>query len=163
MLLDCIKQKHNFSYLKTLQTGHVKYIYILITPKFYPHVCYIPRTIIPCEENKTRATKPKQAQRHARNNHSRVPPPPCLSIKTPKIGPPAAPPISNKVDKSPALRGGYPSESLRYSGSQRYRAEIAGGRNQKIYYSLKMEKNINTSLCIYIKFSTTFPYRNEQI
>ena len=44
---------------------------------------------------------------------------PTLSDKNPIIGPPATPPISNKVDNSPDSKDVYPRESFRYKGSQR--------------------------------------------
>ena len=83
---------------------------------------YIPTINDPVSENKIRANRPKHEHRHALNTHSSICP--RLSDKIPKIGPPAAPPISNNVDNSPAVNGEYPRESFRYNGSQKYSAEI---------------------------------------
>ena len=61
--------------------------------------------------------KATHAAKQALNIHLNIFP--CLSDRKPKIGPPAAPPISNRVENNPAVNGGYPRESLRYSGSHR--------------------------------------------
>ena len=44
---------------------------------------------------------------------------PSRSDKYPMIGPPATPPMSNKVESIPDAKVVYPRESLRYKGSHR--------------------------------------------
>ena len=55
--------------------------------------------------------KARHAAKQALNIHLNVFP--CLSDRNPRIGPPAAPPISNRVENNPAVNGEYPRDSLR--------------------------------------------------
>ena len=48
--------------------------------------------------------KARHAAKQALNIHLNIFP--CLSDRKPKIGPPAAPPISNRVENNPAVNGG---------------------------------------------------------
>ena len=94
----------------------------------------LPTTMTPKPEHKTRTIRAMHVYRQARKIHSKVRPL-LLSDKTPNTGPPSAPPMSNNVDSKPDWKGEYPRESLRYRGSQRYKAKI----KKEIYYNLNID------------------------